>query len=78
MPTEKVSLATPSEGAKYADASSIDGTITDVLKRLNDSSEQFGPRKRRRVDAGEKLAPGTSSNPPGLSLKTESVGESNR
>lgn len=37
-----------------ADSNSIDGTITDVLKRLNETIDQSGNRKRKRTDSSDK------------------------
>uniref|UniRef100_A0A5K3EX38 MBD domain-containing protein n=1 Tax=Mesocestoides corti TaxID=53468 RepID=A0A5K3EX38_MESCO len=48
--------------ALYSDSSSsIDGTITDVLKRLSDSTDHVSSRKRRRGDGFDKLVSNSAS-----------------
>lgn len=59
----RASTSTPQSESSIADSNSIDGTITDVLKRFNDSTDQAVPRKRNRVDSVEKSAPSSVSAP---------------
>ncbi|VDN96074.1 unnamed protein product [Rodentolepis nana] len=78
----RASTSTPQSESSIADSNSIDGTITDVLKRFNDSTDQTVPRKRKRVDSVEKSAPNNVSasaarsntpNIPASSTKTDTL-----
>nr|CDS16525.1 bromodomain adjacent to zinc finger domain [Echinococcus granulosus] len=57
----RATTSTPQPESCLADSNSIDGTITDVLKRLNDSVDLSGSRKRRRIASTEKMTPSTAS-----------------
>ncbi|VDL19729.1 unnamed protein product [Hymenolepis diminuta] len=62
-PTTASSTTPQRDESSIADSNSIDGTITDVLKRFNDSSDQTVPRKRKRVDTVDKNAPNSVTTP---------------
>ncbi|KAM7540208.1 hypothetical protein Aperf_G00000039834 [Anoplocephala perfoliata] len=79
----RASTSTPQSESSAADSNSIDGTITDVLKRLNDSSDQSTNRKRRRLDGVDKntsnsvstsASGSNTTSMPALTTKTDSLG----
>ncbi|VDM31191.1 unnamed protein product [Hydatigera taeniaeformis] len=57
----RATTSTPQPDSCLADLNSIDGTITDVLKRLNDSVDLSNSRKRRRIDSADKMTSSTAS-----------------
>ncbi|KAL5967144.1 Bromodomain adjacent to zinc finger domain protein 2B [Taenia solium] len=72
----RATTSTPQPESCLADLNSIDGTITDVLKRLNDSVDLSGSRKRRRINSTDKLFTSTASTTASVATTPTSSGAS--